>query len=164
MKRNCDCLDDKTDSTTGWALSVGGMTGITRWDERDKLQIQLSYVEGYSHYVNNLGSIAEPDAVFDQNTGHLDAVPVFAMYIAFKKWWSPNIRSNFNYGYVDVDNKGIASPVDSYKNTNRFIGNVIWSPVARIDLGAELLFGSRTNEDSEKGKAKQLQLSAKYRY
>ena len=164
MKGDCDCLDGKTDSTTGWALSVSGMTGITRWDERDNLQFQLSYGEGYSHYVNDLGSIGEPDAIFDQNTGKLHAMPVFAMYIAFQKWWSPNLRSNFNYGYVDVDNQRRGDPARVYKNTSRLIGNIIWSPIARIDLGAEFLFGSRTNEDGETGKAKQLQLSAKYRY
>jgi hypothetical protein len=164
MEGKCDCLDGKKDSTMGWALSISGMTGITRWDERDNLQIQLSYGEGFSHYVNDLGSIGAPDAIFDQNTGQLVAVPVFAMYIAFQKWWSPNIRSNFNYGYVDVDNQGVGDPAAAYKNTNRFIGNIIWSPIARIDLGAQLLFGSRTNEDGEKATAKQLQLSAKYRY
>jgi hypothetical protein len=163
IKGDCDCLDGKGDSTTGWALSVSGMTGISRWDERDNLQIQLSYGEGFSHYVNDLGSIGEPDAIFDQTTGQLNAIPVFAMYIAFQKWWSPNIRSNFNYGYVDIDNQ-VGDPAEAYKNTHRFIGNVIWSPIARIDLGAQLLFGSRTNDDGEKGKAKQLQLSAKYRY
>jgi hypothetical protein len=164
MEGKCDCLDGKKDSTKGWALSISGMTGITRWDERDNLQIQLSYGEGFSHYVNDLGSIGAPDAIFDHNTGQLVAVPVFAMYIAFQKWWSPNIRSNFNYGYVDVDNQGVGDPAAAYKNTNRFIGNIIWSPIARIDLGAQLLFGSRTNEDGEKATAKQLQLSAKYRY
>ena len=164
IKGDCDCLDGKSDTTRGWALSVSGMAGLKRWDERDNLQIQLSYGEGYSHYVNDLGSIGEPDAIFDQTTGRLHAVPVFAMYIAFQKWWSPNIRSNFNYGFVDVDFQGISDPAAAYKTTHRIIGNVISSPIARIDLGGQLLYGSRTNEDGEKGTATQLQLSAKYRY
>jgi len=52
-------------------------------------------------------------------------------------------------GYVDVDSQGVSDPATSYKNTNRLIGNIIWSPIARIDLGAQLL---------------QIQLSAKHRY
>lgn len=51
-----------------------------------------------------------------------------------------------------------------YKNTSRFSFNYIWAPIARIDLGAEFLFGSRTNQNGDTGKAKQLQLSAKFRY
>jgi len=163
MAGKCDCLDGNKDSTRGWAVSVSGMAGVTRWDERDNVQIQLSYGEGYSHYVNDLGSINAPDAIFNPLTGKLEAVPDFAAYIAFQKWWSPTMHSNFNYGYVSVENKVVFGPT-SYKNTHRFIANYIWSPIARIDLGAQFLTGSRTNENGEKGSANQIQLSAKYRY
>ena len=160
---SCLCLDNAADTTTGWAVTVSGMTNIARWDERDNLQLQLNYGEGYSHYVNDLGSVGVPDAVFDQQTGNLNALPVFSMYMAFQKWWSPTMRSNFNYGYVNVDSKYASVPTQ-YKTTQRFAANYIWSPIARIDLGAEFLMGSRTNQNGEKGKAKQVQLSAKYRY
>lgn len=164
MYGECDCLDNKSDTTTGWAISVSGVTGIDKWDKRDNLQIQLSYGQGYSHYINDLGDINAPDAGFDTDTGQLRAVPVFAMYAAFQKWWAPNMRSSFIYGYVNVENDFKYLKPTSYNNTSRFSLNYIWSPIARIDLGMELLFGSRTNQNGETGTAKQLQLSAKYRY
>ena len=74
------------------------------------------------------------------------------------------MRSSFIYGYVNVDNKYSVGAPDSYNNTSRFSANFIWSPISRIDLGAEFLTGSRTNQNGETGKAKQIQLSAKYRY
>ncbi len=164
----CDCLGNKSDTAGAWAFTVSGMTGVNLWDDRDNLQIQLSYGEGYSHYVNDLGSINAADAVFNPLTGRLDPVPVFAMYVDFQKWWSPTMRSNFNYGYVSVQNKFAnidpSAYSSAYRSTNRFALNYIWSPIARIDLGAELLMGSRTNQNGEKGKATQVQLSAKYRY
>ena len=159
----CDCLQSKSDSVRGWAFSASGTTGVTRWNERDNLHLQLNYGEGYSHYVNDLNSVEVPDAIFDTETGKLIPVPVFAMYIAFQKWWSPSMRSSFIYGYVNVDNKYITDPA-AYDSTHRFTANFIWSPIARIDLGAEILIGSRTNENGDKGEAKQVQLSAKYRY
>lgn len=159
----CNCLDGKKDKVSGWAVSVSGMTSIKLWDEMDNLQLQFNYGKGYSHYVNDLESTNQPDAIFDQKTGRLIPVPVFALYVSFQKWWSPTLRSNFNYGYVDVDNSKIDDP-SAYKRTNRLIANIIWSPIARIDLGAQLLFGSRINENNEKGTAKQIQLSAQYRY
>ena len=166
MYGECDCPDGepKSDTTTGWAISISGMTGISRWDKRDNLQIQLSYGEGYSHYVNDLGSIGAADAGFDLVTGRLNAVSVFAMYASFQKWWSPNMRSSFIYGYVNVEDDYQFIDPNLYNNTSRFSVNYIWSPIARIDLGAEFLFGSRSNQNGETGKAKQLQLSAKYRY
>ena len=164
MYGECDCLDGDSDTTSGWALTVSGMTGIKRWDKRDNFQIQLTYGEGYSHYVNDLGSIGAADAIFNPDTGQLNAVPVFAMYASFQKWWSPNMRSSFIYGYVNVDNKYSTDVPDGYNNTSRFSANFIWSPIARIDLGAEFLMGSRSNQNGDTGKAKQVQLSAKYRY
>jgi len=164
MFGECDCLENDSDTASGWALSVSGKTGLKRWDERDNLQLQFSYGAGYSHYVNDLGSINAPDAIFNPVTGQLDAVPVFAMYAALQKWWSPTMRSNFIYGYVNVDNKYSPGVSTAYDTTHRFTVNYIWSPIARIDLGAEFLMGSRTDQDGETGKAKQVQLSAKYRY
>jgi len=46
----------------------------------------------------------------------------------------------------------------AYKSTDRFTANYIWSPIAGIDLGGELLIGSRTDENGEKDKAMQVQL------
>lgn len=160
----CDCLDNKSDTVHGWAVSVSGMTGVKRWDERDNMQIQLSYGEGYSRYINDLGSIGAPDALFDPSTGQLSAVPAFSMYAAFQKWWTPNMRSSFIYGYVNVENKYRDLNPEIYNNTSRFSANFIWSPISRIDLGAEVLYGTRSNQDGESAKARQVQLSAKYRY
>jgi hypothetical protein len=42
--------------------------------------------------------------------------------------------------------------------------DAIWSPTARVDLGVELLYGKRENKDAQKASAKQMQLSAKYRF
>lgn len=163
MEGECDCNPDKAVSAGGWALSVSGMAGLTRWDARDNMQIQLSYGEGFSHYVNDLGSIGGADAIFDPLTGKLHAIPVFAGYIALQKWWSPTMRSNLNYGYVSVKNNLVFGPA-IYKNTHRFTINYIWSPIARIDLGAQFLTGSRSNDNGESARASQIQLSAKYRY
>ncbi len=74
------------------------------------------------------------------------------------------MRSNFNYGYVSAEKNFATLDPTAYKNTTRFIANFIWSPISRIDLGAQFLTGSRTNQNGEKGKAQQIQLSAKYRY
>ena len=69
------------------------------------------------------------------------------------------MRSNFIYGYVNVNNKYTPGAATIYDTTNRFSVNYIWSPIARIDLGAEFLIGSRTNQDGETGKAKQSRYS-----
>jgi hypothetical protein len=163
LKGMCSCLDDKQDSTTGWGLNISGKTALSRWDDRDNLMFQLNYGKGYGRYVNDLKSIGQADAIFDQTTGKLKALSVFSMYFALQKWWTPSIRSNFTLGFVSLDNISIQGPSE-YHRTARYSMDAIWSPTARVDLGVELLYGKRENKDAQKASAKQLQLSAKYRF
>jgi hypothetical protein len=159
----CNCLDSKKDSVTGWGLSTSGKTAISLWDDRDNFVYQFNYGKGSGRYVNDLKSIGQPDAIFDMATGKLKALSVLSMYIAMQKWWSPSIRSNFGLGFVRLDNIRIQNP-DDYHKTSRFSVDAIWSPTARIDLGVELLYGKRENKDTQKASAKQVQLSARYRF
>ncbi|TDJ48051.1 MAG: hypothetical protein E2O52_01785 [Gammaproteobacteria bacterium] len=163
IEGTCICLDGNQDKVTGWGLSVSGKSGLPRLGPRDNLMFQASYGEGYGRYVNDLGTLGGMDAVFDPVTGQLKTLPVFAYYVAIQHWWDDAIRSTIIYSYVNINNTSFQGP-DAYDKTNRLGVNVIWSPTPRIDLGGELLWGSRENKDSQTGHATQLQLSAKYRY
>jgi hypothetical protein len=155
------------DSVIGWGLTFSGTTPVPWWDQRDNFMYQVNYGDGYGRYINDLGTIGEQtgdgfDAIFDPN-GQLDGFKVLAYYVALQKWWSDAFRSNFNLSYVDVRNFGY-QVADSYNNTWRTSGNVIWSPTARVDIGGEILWGQRRNHDDQKADAVQFQFSAKYRY
>ena len=165
---DADCDDcvinpDSSDSTRAWAVTVSGKTSIKTWDVRDNLIFQLSYGEGYSRYVNDLSTNNVPDAVFNVETGKLSNLPVLSGYIALQKWWTKSSRSNFNLGYVEVDNEDFQQP-DEYKRTVRTMVNYIWSPTARVDVGGEVLFGKRDDVDGRDGRATQIQFALTYRY
>jgi hypothetical protein len=121
-----DCLVNpgSSYSTRAWALTLSGKTSIKTWDEGDHFIFQLSYGEGYSRYVNDLSSTNVPDAVFNVETGKLCNLPVLSGYIATQKWWANASRSNFNLGYVEVDNEDFQQP-DEYKRTVRTSVNYI---------------------------------------
>ncbi len=157
------CISDSSDKATGWGLTASGKAQVRWWDKRDNIILQVNYGEGYGHYINDLRKIGQPDAIFNPTTGELEVLPVFAYYIAFQKWWSNSMRSNFNYGYVDIKNLSF-QPTDAYDKTRRLSGSFIWSPTARVDLGTELLYGERQNKNKDKANATQLQLSGTYRY
>ena len=59
---------------------------------------------------------------------------------------------------MDVNNPSFVEG-DAYKRTVRFS-----SPIPRIDLGGEYLWGRRENEDGDNGDATQLQVAVKYRF
>ncbi len=71
------------------------------------------------------------------------------------------MRSTFVAGFTDVDNFDF-QPDDAYHQTKRVTANLLFSPIPRVDIGAELLWGVRTNKDGNSGDALQIQLAAKY--
>ena len=73
------------------------------------------------------------------------------------------MRSTFLVSAVRIDNYDCQLG-DAYKQTARFSGNFIWSPIPRVDIGTELIWGQRTNKDNKDASALQLQLATKYRF
>jgi hypothetical protein len=153
------------DKETGWGISISGKTATQFWNpvSRNSFMFQINYGEGYGRYVNDLGEVRGQDAVFNPMTGEMSTLPVFSGYLAYQHWWREDLRSTFNASWVEVDNEDFQAP-DSYNKTLRAAANLIWSPIPRIDLGAELIWGERKNKDYQRATASQLQLSSKYRF
>lgn len=62
-------------------------------------------------------------------------------------------------GFTDVDNFDFR-PDDAYHQIKRITANLLFSPIPRVDTGAELLWGERTYKDGNSGDALQLQIVA----
>jgi hypothetical protein len=152
-----------SDSKIGWGASVSGRVGVEIWDEKDNFLFQFNYGDGIGRYVNDLQEVGGQDAVFNPQTGELETLEVFSGYVAYQHWWQEKLRSTVTYGWVDVDNLDFQSDSD-YANTDRAIINLMWSPVTRIDVGGELLWGRRENKDGASATARQIQFGAKYRF
>ncbi len=69
------------------------------------------------------------------------------------------MRSTFVAGFTDVDNFDF-QPDDAYQKTKRITANLLFSPMPRVDIGAELLWGEWTNKDGGSGDAPKLQIVA----
>lgn len=143
----------------GWGISVSGH--IKLWDDRDEFMYQLNYGDGIGRYINDLGSVGGQDAVFDPITGELKVLTAFGGYLAYQHWWSGKMRSTLVASYTDVDNLDF-QPDNAYHQTKRVTANLLFSPIPRVDIGAEVLWGERTNKDGSSADALQLQIAAKY--
>ena len=53
---------------------------------------------------------------------------------------------------------------DALHLTRRYSANLIWSPIPRLDLVTELLWGIRINRDGRFGRANQTQMGATFRF
>ncbi|MEE8575952.1 MAG: DcaP family trimeric outer membrane transporter [candidate division Zixibacteria bacterium] len=152
-----------TDTTFGWGFSVSGKVGLGISDERDNIMFQFNYGDGIGRYINDLQEVGGQDAEFDPLTGELETLKVFSGYVAYQHWWRESLRSTLTYSWVDVDNLDFQDG-SAYTKTDRAIINLLWSPVTRVDVGAELLWGQRENFDGNDGTARQIQIGAKYRF
>jgi hypothetical protein len=152
------------DKVTGWGVSISGKTSTRFWNKLalDNIMFQFNVGDGIGRYVNDTNTIGGEDAVFGP-TGSLEALPMFAGYVAYQHWWTESMRSTLNLSWVDINNSDF-EPGEAYKRTYRSAINVIWSPIARIDLGGEFIWGRRENKDDENATASQIQLSTKYRF
>ena len=74
-----------------------------------------------------------------------------------------DVRSTLVYGLTNVNNFDF-QPDDAYDRTQRASVNVIWSPLAPIDIGIEYLWGTRRNKDGNRGSASQFQLVATFNF
>jgi hypothetical protein len=157
--------DDNGDKEkeVGGGLSFSARRSISWLDPRDNLLFQLNAGHGIGRYINDLKTIGNYDAIFDEQTGDMELLDVAAGYISGQHWWGAALRSNFTLGLVYVDEPDFADE-KAYDYTIRASGNLLWSPMQRVQLGGEFLWGKRENRDGSSGEATQLQLAAKYRF
>ncbi len=164
-------LDESSvEKAGGWGFTGSGTIPIKILDERDKFFWQLTYGKGIGRYINDLGTIGGSDAIVAPD-GSLKALPVFAGYLSYQHWWSERWRSNATFSWVKVDAFGFQSSEEyleqfgaPYERTLRATANLLFNPVPRLELGAEILWGERKNADGTRGSASQLQVSARYLY
>lgn len=142
-------------------LNVGGTIAIPVWNENDNLKFQLVAGRGIGCYINDTNSIGGQDAVFGPDND-LEALPIRSGVAAFQHW-CPGLRSTLLSSFVNIDTFDYQRD-SAYSKTQRASINLIWSPISRIDVGAELFWGQSTNKNDKTGTARQLQVQAKYRF
>jgi hypothetical protein len=152
-----------TFSTPGFGVGLSGRLSAP-W-QADKGQVTFSAYagSGIGRYITDLGTLGGQDAYFDPATNTLDALPVFAWYFGYERRWNAALRSTFTYGTVFVSNLE-AQPGASLHMTNRGSFNLTWSPIPRLNLVGEFLFGNRINKDGQSGGSSQLQLGTNFRF
>jgi hypothetical protein len=150
-------------STAGFGLGLSGR--LTAPWQADKGQITFSAYagSGIGRYITDLGTLGGQDAFYDTATNTIDALPVFAWYLGYERRWNTKLRSTVTYGTVIVTNID-PQPADSFHLTNRFSLNLTWSPIPRLDIVSEFLFGNRINKDGQRGESSQLQLGTNFRF
>jgi hypothetical protein len=159
-----------SESENAFGASLSGVVPFRYFQLVDRFIFQLNAGRGNARYINDLNSLGGQDAVFDPVTGELQPLESVGFYLDYEHQWKAwettrkmKLRSSFIWSFVTVDN--LDFQLDSaYHETNRYSVNLVFSPLERIDLGIEYIYGTRRNKDGSKGSADQLQVVGIFRF
>lgn len=145
-------------STFGGGLTVGG-----KWQlgANDSLSYQLSGGQGIARYV---GLSVTQDAAFDISRDDFDATGVVAGYLAWRHQFGPRLRTTLMYSRSDYDHDLTITGDGVTKTVQSVRGNVFYSPLSKVDIGAELMYGKREIESGAEGDITRLQFTTKYSF
>jgi len=149
-------------SAFGYGANVSGRLPVPGRD-RDHILLSLIGGVGVGRYISDLANEGGQDAVYDSTGNELDPLHALSGYFGYEHWWTDRLRSTITYGSVVVDNLSIQGP-QSYHLTHRASVNAVYSPITRLDLVAEFLWGTRENKDGGRGSSSQLQLGSRLIY
>ena len=142
---------------------AGGITLGGKWvmGSNDSLHYQLSGGEGISRYIG-LGITG--DSAWDAVRDELDPTGVMAGYVGWRHAFSPKLRSNLIYARSDYDNNAALTGNLVTKSVQSLRGNVFYTPMPKVDIGAELMYGVREIENGKKGDISRVQFTTKYSF
>ena len=170
IRGESDTNPDDVTSVPGWGASISGVVPFYYFDLTDRFIFQFNFGHGNARYINDLQSLGGQDGVFDPVTGDLHALPTVGFYFDYEHQWKKwattremKLRTSLIWSFVTVDNFDF-QPDDSYRTTNRYSINFVFSPTDHIDAGVEYIYGTRENKDGHQASADQVQFVGIFRF
>lgn len=146
-----------SDTAIGAGLSLSGKYNVNASND---LRFMLTGGKGLGRYI---GLAIDSDAVLDAQ-GDLDSTDALAGFLGWRHVFSPQWRGNLFGSFAHFDHDpaqsggGITAKVHSYH------ANLIYSPLPKLDVGAELIFANREVESGVDGDFTRLHMHVKYSF
>ena len=143
------------DSTWTGALSLSGKFVFGKDDVR--------WMGMYGNLGRYVGLNFANDAVLD-GSGDLDGIDGWAGFVAYRHFWTDRWRSTFSVAMQDYDNDVDLTGGLAAKSSWSWTANVFYSPLPKLDVGAEYRKANAEREDGKDGDLDRLQLTTKYSF
>jgi hypothetical protein len=150
--------NEPTGSDTGWGVNVAGHVNLFR---RDKLMGQVVYGHGIASYMNDGGMDLAPDGTFGDPEAK--AVPLLGWLVYYDHYWSDRWSSSLGYSVTQVDNTALQEPTAYHKGDYASV-NLLYTPTSNLLIGAEAIWGQRTDNDGQQADDFRFQFSIKYSF
>ncbi len=144
-------------SGSGFGLSASGKYNINASND---IRYMVTYGSGIGRY---LGLAASNDTVLD-NTNDFDNIDVLAGFAAWRHVFSPKLRSSVFYSTARYDNDTDFTGTGITESLQSWHAALIYSPLPKLDVGAEFIYGTRELESGVDGDLRRLQMHVKYNF
>lgn len=138
----------------GGAIAVGGIVPV---GVRDDLRFDLNAGNAIGRYQN---SGFFPDGYVDAD-GKLSLARQSSGFVAYRHFWTQRLRSTLALSAA-ASSPPAATAVGVNKSGRSAHLNLIWSPVAAMNLGVELIHAQRTVVGGDEGSLNRVQFSVQY--
>lgn len=145
------------DAITGYGVSASGRFVLGPTDD---IRYMLTAGRGINRYI---GLAITNDAALDA-AGELDAIDALAGFVGWRHAYSPKFRTNLIYSRSQYDNDSTNTGLGITKSVHSMRANAIWTPLPKLDIGVELMYGERELESGADGDMTRLQLHARYSF
>lgn len=145
-----------SDATVGGGISASGRYVL---GPSDDLRYMITAGSGIGRYV---GLALDTDAVLQAN-GELDNNDVVAGFLGWRHVFSPKWRGNLFGSIAEFDHNS-ASGGGATAHSHSLHANLIYSPVPKFDVGAELIVANRELESGADGDLNRLHFHVKYNF
>jgi hypothetical protein len=147
-------------SDTGWGVDV---TGHFNLGERNKILFGFVTGAGIASYMNDGGVDMAPTAPPGDPTADAQAVDLTGISLYYDHYWNSEWSSSIGYSYDEVDNLS-GQTGSAFKKGEYFSANILHYPAENILIGAEVLWGQRTDFSGADGQDTRIQFSFKYNF
>lgn len=145
---------------TGWGLNLS--TNL-RFGWKDRLILSALGGKGIASYMNDGGNDLIPDDSAPGQIPDAVAMPLWAAVLYYDHWWNSRWSSSAGYSFIQVDNSNNQN-ADAFKKGEYASVNLLHYPADDLLVGAEFLWGRRTDSDGSAGTDSRLQVSVKYNF
>jgi hypothetical protein len=154
--------NEPKNSETGWGFDLGSNINFGA-KSKSKLILGAVYGEGIASYMNDGGTDLAPQGTLVVGGVQPKAVPLLGLIGYVDLYWSSQWSSTFGYSSTQVTNTNLQQGNAFHKGEYASV-NLVYYPGENMLVGAEFLWGRRTDHDGATGDDERLQISFKYSF
>ena len=145
------------DSEFGYAISLNAVVPIYG---KDNMHFEFNYGTALGRYM----TAGFEEAFIDPVTGEIETNDQWGGLVSYQHFWADNLRSTVVYSYAERDNDSKYVSGSAEKLYQSVHANLMWSPIPRVDMGVEYIWGYREIENGEDGDMNRVQAGFQFNF